>query len=35
VRQVSYAEVGQLIGFNQALAAVKDLVARIQTEGDS
>jgi len=33
VRQVSFADPGELIGFDQALAAVKDLVALFATEG--
>jgi hypothetical protein len=33
VRQVSFADRGDLIGFDQALAALRDLVALLETEG--
>ncbi len=33
VHQVSFAAPGELIGFDQALAAVKDMVALFGTEG--
>jgi hypothetical protein len=33
VRQVSFADRGDLVGFDQALAALRDLVARLDTEG--
>jgi hypothetical protein len=33
VRQVSFAAPGELIGFDQALAAVKDLIALIGAGG--
>jgi len=35
VQQVSYAEIGQVIGFDQALAAAKELVALIPTGNQS
>lgn len=33
VRQVSFADRGELIDFNQALAALRDLVALLETDG--
>lgn len=33
VRQVSFADRGELIGFDQALAALRDLVALLGAEG--
>jgi hypothetical protein len=35
VQQVSYAAPGELLGFGQALAAVRDLVAMLQTTLDA
>lgn len=35
VRQVSFADRGDLIGFNQALDALRDLVALLGAEGPS
>jgi hypothetical protein len=33
VRQVSFADRGELISFDQALTALRDLVAPLETEG--